>query len=235
MNETMIRRAFAQKQDEVRKDTENIYAEIAEIVKRKPVEYVTKEIPMAEASRLNAYSQKLEQSLRSMACETMTGADVPANTVNIIWARAKRKAGVAQIALCKEERERRPEQISKTPEAERQTGNRETSKGAGSALIVSGAAAEIVGWVFIPGMGKFAAAVKGIGLVMIAAGAFMVGAENKEEPRIQVSEEIKRQESGKIIDGICEKQCRLNTEIFCKWLDKVCEAVLQECRNECGR
>ena len=64
MNESIIRRAFEEKRQEIRNDMEVVYGEIAEAAKSKPVEWVAKEITIAEASRLNAYCQSLEQTDR---------------------------------------------------------------------------------------------------------------------------------------------------------------------------
>ena len=74
MNESIIRRAFEEKRQEIQRDVQKLYAEIAEAAKSKPVERVTKEITIAEASRLNAYCQSLEQTLRKAVCARMAEA-----------------------------------------------------------------------------------------------------------------------------------------------------------------
>lgn len=237
MNESMIRSVFEEKQQKLPKDVNEVYREIAEAVKTKPVERVTKEIVIAEASKLNTYCQNLEQTLRKSVCETMIAAGVPDNEVNIIWARAKRKTGTAQIEMCKEEKQNMSSQSSQETHGEQKPEKRADIKYSGPMVLAAGAAAEIIGYVFVPGMGKFAVVVKGIGLVLMAAGAYMTYEENKEKPRIRVSEEAGQQAysaTETVIDSICEKQCRLNTSILCTWLESVCEAVLQECRTQCG-
>lgn len=232
MNESIIRDFFKEKRLKIQPDMNDIYAEIADIVKTKPMESVAKEITITEASKLNAYCQNLEQVLRREACEKMAAAGVPLNEVNIIWARAKRKAGTAQIELCKEEKQNIPHQDNQKYHEGKKAEKQESAKGSGTAIFVSGAAMEVIGWVFIPGMGKVAAVIKGIGLVIMAAGAYMVYEGSKESPRIKVSEEIGQQGYGdtrKIIDDICEKQCQLNTSVLCAWLDSLCNALLKEC------
>lgn len=236
MNESIIRRAFEEKRQEIQRDVQKLYAEIAEAAKSKPVERVTKEITIAEASRLNAYCQSLEQTLRKAVCARMAEAGVPENEVNIIWARAKRKAGTAGIQLCKEEKQPIPPHIEDSREQgrEKKAGKQQNGKGSGPVIIASGAAVEIIGWVFVPGLGKAAALVKGAGLVIMAAGAYKTYEESREKPRIRVSVEASRQEygeTGQVIDSICDNQCRLNTSILCEWLDTVCDAVLEECGN----
>lgn len=238
MNESIISRAFEDKRQEIQNDVNNIYAEIAKIIKSKPIERVTKEITIAEASRLNTYCQNLEQSLRKTACDKMIDAGVPENEVNIIWARAKRKVGAPQTELCKEEEQNIPCQGVQKSHGEKKPEKQESAKCAASAVLISGAAVEVIGWVFIPGMGKFAAVVKGIGLVIMAAGVYMTYEESKEKPRIKVSDEFGEQNVSKteqIIDSICENQCRLNTSILCTWLQNVCDAVLQECKAQSGQ
>lgn len=232
MNESMIRRAFLEKRQEIPKDVKALYKEIAEVTKSKPVERVTKEITIAEASKLNAYCQSLEQSIRKIVCEEMVNAGVPDNKVNIIWARAKRKAGTASIQLCREEKQinRQQDGCEQAGETERQ----QNGKGSGPIILASGVAVEIAGWLFVPGLGKAAALVKGVGLVIMAAGAYKTYEESKEKPRIRVSVEASRQEygeTGQVIDSICDNQCRLNTSILCEWLSTVCDAVLEECGN----
>lgn len=236
MNESIIRSAFEEKRQEIQKDMKSIYTDIAETVKNKPIDRVTKEITIAETSRLNTYCQSLEQTLRREMCEKMADAGVPGNEVNIMWARARRKAGTPQILMCKEEGLNIPPQGARNNQDEKQSekssGKQGGIKSTGSVMLASGAAVEIIGWVFIPGMGKFAAVVKGAGLVLMAAGAYMAYEENKEKPRIKISEEFVQRESGEtgqVIDSICEKQCQLNTSILCAWLDAILDAVLQEC------
>lgn len=232
MDKTIIDRAFKEKRQEIRKDMEDIYAQIAEAVKSRPVERMTKEITIAEASRLNAYCQSMEQSLRRMVCGKLAEAGAPDNEVNIIWAQAKRKAGTAQIKLCREEKLDMPPQGGGKSDGGKKTEKQQEIKGSGPAIIVSGAAVEIIGWVFVPGLGKFAAFVKGAGLVIMAAGAYKTYAESREEPRIRVSGELPRRENDEteqVIDGICESQCRLNTSVLLEWLDDVCDAVLEAC------
>lgn len=238
MNEEIIRRAFGEMGQEVQKDMKQIYVQISNVIKNKPVERVAKEITIAEASMLNTYCQNLEQTLRKTVCGKMIDAGVPDNEVNIIWARAKRKAGAAQIELCKEETQSIPPKSAPKPQGEKKPEKQENAKCVGPTVIASGAAVEIIGWVFVPGMGKIAAVVKGIGLVLMAAGAYMTYEEIKEKPRIKVSVEAGQQEydeTAKIIDSICENQCQLNTSILCTWLESVCEAVLQECRTQSGQ
>lgn len=231
MDGSIIRSAFGEKRQEIQKDVNKLYAGIAEAVKKKPVERATKEITIAEASRLNTYCQSLEQTLRREVCEKMAAAGAPGNEVNIIWARARRKAGTAQIQLCKEEKLNIPQQDVRKSHEENKPG-KGNARSSGPVLLASGAAVEIIGWMFIPGMGRFAAVVKGAGLVVMAAGAYMTYEESKEKPRIRVSGEPLRQGPGdtwQIIDSICEKQCQLNTSILLAWLDTVRDAVLQEC------
>lgn len=238
MNESIISRAFEDKRQEIQDDVNNIYAEIAKTIKNKPIERVIKEITIAEASRLNAYCQNMEQSLRKTVCKKMVDAGVPDNEVNIIWARAKRKIGTPQIELCKEEKRNIPPQSVQKAQEEQEPDKLKSVKGFGKVMLASGALVEISGWVFIPGMGKFAVVVKGIGLVIMAAGAYMTLEDSKEKPRIKVSGEFVEQNVGeteRIIDSICENQCRLNTSIFCTWVESVCEAVLQECRTQSGQ
>lgn len=232
MDGSIICSAFGEKRQEIQREVKKLYVEIAEDVKKKPAERVAKEITIAEASRLNAYCQSLEQTLRREICGKMTAAGAPDNEVNILWARARRKAGTAQIQLCKEEKLNTPPQDTRRPHEEKKTGKQGNTRNSGHVLLASGAAVEIISWIFIPGMGKFAAVVKGAGLVVMAAGAYMTYEESKEKPRIRVSEEALQKESGEtgqIIDSICEKQCQLNTSILCTWLDTVRDAVLQEC------
>lgn len=232
MNETIIRRAFEEKRREIRKDIENIYAEIADTVKSKPVEQMTKEITIAEASRLNTYCQGLEQSLRVTVCGKMAEAGVPDNELNIIWAKAKRKAGTARIQLCREEERDIPPQNGRKPDGEEKREKQQNGKGPGSVVFASGAAVEIIGWVFVPGLGKFAAFVKGAGLAIMAAGAYMTYEESREKPRIRVAGELSQREYGEteqVIESICENQCTLNTSVLCEWLDTVRDAVLEEC------
>ncbi len=234
MNESIIRRAFEEKRQEIRNDMEFVYGEIAEAAKSKPVEWVAKEITIAEASRLNAYCQSLEQTLRKTVCARMTEAGVSDNEVNIIWARAKRKAGTAGIRLCKEERQVNMQQNGRDRTGESKTQRQQNGKGSGPAILASGAAVEIVGWVFVPGLGKAAALVKGVGLVIMAAGAYKTYEESREKPRIKISAEASRKEYGEtrqVIDSICDNQCKLNTSILCEWLDAVRDAVLEECGN----
>lgn len=238
MNEAIISCAFEEQRQKTQKDMKYIYDEISKMMKNKPVEWVTKEITIAEASKLNTYCRDLEQTLRKTVCEKMADAGVPDNEVNIIWARAKRKTGTAQIELCKEQKQSIPHQDVQKPNDENPPERQKSMKCSGPTVIASGAAVEIIGWVFVPGMGKFAAAVKGIGLVLMAAGVYMTYEESKEKPRIKISEEVRQQESDethKIIDSICEDQCKLNTTIICKWLESICEAVLQECRTQGGQ
>lgn len=236
MNETIIRRAFEEKRQEIRKDVEDIYAEIAETVKSRPVERMTKEITIAEASRLNTYCQGMEQSLRKTVCGKLKEAGAPDNEVNIIWAQAKRKAGTAQIQLCREEKRDVPPQSGRKPDGERKTEKQQGTKGSGPVIFASGVAVEIIGWVFVPGIGKFAAivktAAKGAGLVIMAAGAYKTYEESRETPRIHVSGELPQREydeTEQVIDSICENQCRLNTSILLEWMDAVCDAVFEAC------
>lgn len=227
MDEIKITSAFANfEKNYVVPELNSIYKTIYENVRNISPEMLASKITTLESKAVNAFYLELESKANQVATNAMREAGVPETQIPMTWVKVRRAVKTPQAKLCNQQNYSTPAALPTQQESVQGT-----EPPVGKWLLISGAAVEVVAWLFLPSVKVWAPIVKGIGLLLLGTGAYRIYQEQKPS-RIELTEEaIKaaKVESAKAIKNICLKQCELNMNIYIQWLRQICNEIVAEC------
>lgn len=200
-----------------------IYQEVCNV---DPERFVSK-ITVMESTEVNGFCLKLNEQAHQVVVAVMKEIGVPETQIPMIWLSARSAAKAPQVKLCNQQN-----YVVPTKELSQQEATQNTVPPVGKWLMLTGAAVEVIAWIFLPSVKVWAPIVKGIGLLLLGVGTYRVVQENAANSRIKPSDEaIKaaQKESEKAIRRVCKEQCNLNAEIYRQWLDEISYGIIAEC------
>lgn len=241
MNEAIIRDAFEELKYGYAKERlaslyEDIYQEVCDV----SAETLANKITSEESKRVNSFYLQLDKEARRVAMKKMKEMGIQDERIPLIWTRIRRSIPSPEVRLCNQEdysdNARNDERRSGSSVAQsKDVRQKETPHPLGKWIVIAGVAVEIIAWIFIPAYKTWSPVVKGIGIILAAAGAAIIYKENHTGPRITLTDAALhrvKEQSKSYIKEICVKQFELNHRVFCDWLGQICEAVIKECKVE---
>lgn len=241
MNEAIIREAFERLKYGYAKDKlillyEGIYKEACNV----SAEMLANKITSEESKNVNSFYLQLDKKARCVAMDKMKEMGIQDENIPLIWTRIRRRIPSPEVRLCNHEgysgNSRSNERETASFAEQKKVKEQEIeSHSLGGWVVVAGVAVEIIAWIFIPACKTWSPILKGIGILMVTAGAAIIYKGRHAGPRITLTEAAvyqAKEQSKNCIKEICIKQCELNHRVFCDWLDQICDAVIEECRAE---
>ncbi len=235
MSENIILNEFdSLKSNFVKQELDRVYQQIYTDVCNVQPELMARTITSRESSAINSFYLHLEKKIRQTAITGMQKSGVSEENTSLIWARVRQKVKTPQPKLCNQGSYRNnPEpHIADTVAGDLTSCPPSNDKWIGFTAIAAGVVAEIVAWVFIPSYKVWAPIVKGIGIILVGGGAYTLYKEKKVDSRISLTPramEQEREKSRSYLRDMCQEQFKLNYQIYCKWIDELCSAVINEC------
>ena len=228
MEATKITGAFnSLKNEYVVPQMEVIYKRIYQEVRNVEPGLLAGKITVIESKEVNEFCLKLNEQANQTAVKAMREIGIPETQIPMIWLKVRSTAKAPQVKLCNQQNYSTP-----SPKATQPANTQSAEPPIGKWIVVSGAAVEVVSWLFLPSANIWVPIIKGVGLLLMGAGVYKVVQEQKAGPRIELTPEAResaRAEAAKAIRDICRQQCALNTEIYNQWLDQICNEVIAEC------
>ena len=224
----------ALKEEYIHSELKKKYSDIYTKVREASAESFANLFTSLESRSVSDFYIHLEKEIRQTAYDKMREAGVMEEDIPMVWIRARNSVPAPQARLCNES----SYAFIKTDTVK--TGNVDTKNARGKKppvqkfgkwILISGAALEILSWIFIPSYRVWAPIVRGIGIVVIGTGAYKIYQEKKNTTRIPLTEEAKKKEQEKYqinVNKICTKQLELNCNIYCEWLDNIISAVVSD-------
>ena len=244
-NPDMISRAFEEKKKDVYAEVKKIYREIAARVSEKAPAEMVSAIIMLESKYMNEYISTLKSELKELAADLVVRSGMSEDVAEILWASVMVETEMPKVELCRRESAEIPRSASK-PESKSGASSgrkrieslkRERNLSAG--IAVTGAVAETVSWIIIPGMGPVSVMVKAAGIVIIGVGAANALRCQSEINRIASEPDKKvystaEQKEGlrNFISQVCGNQAKYNSRHLVRWLDSISENLIDQCQKE---
>lgn len=236
MDNSVIINSMSDVKNHIFQELGNVYSDIYSQVSTASVSMFANLFTSLEAKAISSFYVKLEKETRQYAYEAMKRAGVPENDIPLVWIRTRNAVPAPQAKLCKEGNYNPPRFSSNNQGTEKKVTQKENSQTLqlGKWILISGTVVEILSWIFIPSRMIWAPIVRGMGLVIMGAGAFVIYHENKHPTQIPLTEPAKKmvQKQGlEDVKKICNEQCELNTGIYCNWVDSITSAIVKECAS----
>ena len=225
MNQIIIKQ-FQSEKEKMREEIKIIYEQIEDEVSKLPINEIVRTMTVKESKFLNDYCVTVRNRIEVLSKKILIENGVSNNAAEILWSKVRLAVRTPKIELCKEiPIETEPLKVPHTPEKQK------THYGA--VITISGAALEVIGWLFVPSLKTVAAITKTLGIVLVIAGTYIMLKENSEtKPRITLNETARAARARKVTETISEKQIGLNTNIISEWIDCVADVLYQEYRKE---
>lgn len=231
----IVNEMSALKKEYIGVELKKIYSQISKQVCTASEESFAKLFTALEARMTCEFYLNLERKARLSSYEAMAHADVPESDIPMLWGLARTAVSAPQARLCNEGNYTPPKGTAQPAAARKPTQEEKPhAPELGKWIVISGIVMEVLSWIFIPSYKAWAPIVRGIGLVMIGAGAYKVCQENKAPATIQLTEKAREREKEKAaenVKAICAKQFELNYGIYCSWLDTIISALAKECAD----
>ena len=228
MDTTKIMDAFTSlKNDYVVPQMAAIYKKIYQEVRNVEPGLLASKITIIESNEVNSFCLKLNEQAKQTAVKVMKEIGVPETQIPMIWMKVRSTVKTPQAKLCNQQNYATP-----SPKTAQPANKQPAEPPIGKWIVVSGAAVEVVSWLFLPSGNIWVPIIKGVGLLLVGTGVYKVVQEQKAGPRIELTPEAResaRAEAAKAIRDICKQQCALNTGIYNQWLDQICNEVIAEC------
>lgn len=185
-----------------------------------------------ESVKVSGYINDLQFEVKKAVCTACVAAGfVPSTGAQIMWADATADLPLPTVIPIVFE-----DAVSDEPASQGESvvpsGTPSPKPPTGKLLLIGGTVLEIVAWVFIPSSGVWAPIARGIGLILMAVGAYMVVREAKR--CIEPNEDLKAQLRREAIAGIarvCDESRAANEKNIDNWIEKVCSSVEEYCLN----
>ena len=206
-----------------------MYKKIYQEVRNVEPELLAGKITINESKEVNDFCLELNDRAYQTAVNAMKEIGIPETQIPMIWLKARNTAKAPQVKLCNQQNYATP-----SPKAVQTANTQPAEPPIGKWIVVSGAAVEVVSWLFLPSGNIWVPIIKGVGLLLMGAGVYKVVQEQKAAPRITLTEEAvkeARAKAARAIREICNQQCALNTGIQTQWLDQICNEVIAECKK----
>ncbi len=225
MNES-FKRLFQTEKEEMYEDVKKIYAQIADNASQRSIDEIVRVMTVEEARLMNNYCVTIRNKVEKLSKNFLIENGLSDDASEILWSKVRLATGTPKIELCKEipiEAEQPSEKLR----------NKKKKTHYGTIITVSGAALEVIGWIFIPGLKTIAAITKALGIVLIVAGVYTMYKEHGEaKPRITLTDSAKTAKVRKTAESISEKQIELNTHILSEWMDMVADVLYTEYKRK---
>ena len=230
---TIIKGMSSLKTDYISVELNKVYSDIYNQVSEASAETFANLFTSLESKAISSFYVKLEKEISWYAYEAMRKAGVPENEVPMVWISARNAVPAPKAQLCNEGNYMPPRTAAHqdTMEKDIPKENPQMPK-IGHWILISGVAVEVLSWVFIPSYKVWAPIVRGIGLVIIGAGAYRIFQENKHPAKIPLTEPAKmmlQRQAMEDVKKICDMQYDLNNRIYCNWADGITSAIVKKC------
>ena len=230
MDTTKIMDAFTSlKNDYVVPQSAVIYEKIYQEVRSVDPSLLASKITIIESNEVNDFCLKLNDRAYETAVNAMKEIGIPETQIPMIWLKARNTVKTPQVKLCNQQHYTTP-----SPKIAQPANTQPAEPPIGKWIVVSGAAVEVISWLFLPSGNIWVPIIKGVGLLLVGTGVYKVVQEQKAVTRIQPTEEAlnkARAEAAEAIREICNKQCAMNAAIQYLWLDEICDEVIAECKK----
>ena len=207
-----------------------IYQGIYKEVRDASPEILASKITSLESKSINSFCTQLDDQAEQVAIDVMKDIGIPDVRIPMIWVKVRNSVKAPHAQLCNQKNYSMP-----SSKPSNSTVIQPSTPRVGKYILGIGAAVEVVSWLFLPSGNIWIPVVKGIGVLLMGAGAYQIARESKSEPRITLSEEAvkaSKAESAKAVRQICEQQCDLNTGIFVQWVKEISNQLVTECANQ---
>ena len=224
--QTTIESAFSGLKKAFDESFKKFYNDLNNRLANRPAEQWSQEIAKAERSTLADYNDEIYNKTKDAAQTSVQTCGLSKSDAILCWTLATQNVRLPEIEVIPFRKIDTPNKPSGM--ANDGAGTMPTPP-SGKWLIIAGACVEIVGWFFIPNRG-WAALVKGIGLVLLAAGILIETKSRKS--LIKPSDDLIRrqhEDALKLLSGLCAEQCEKNLGIVTVWLNTVKEQFITEC------
>lgn len=226
-----IKRGFDSQRVKIKEDIKKTYISIADEISKKPISTITRNMAIIESKVMNNYCLSLLDEVAELSKKIMLNNGISEDAAEIVWSKTRLAVGVPKIELCKDIPIDVDTKVSRPAKVESKNEPKYGAK-----ITVAGVVMEVIGWLLIPGLKTIAAITKTLGIVLIAAGVYVMYKESKEQkPRIELNEEAKENKTREVVDAITKEQVKLNTEIVLEWLDSIADTLCDECEKELQR
>lgn len=246
-NPEVVHQAFEKVKAKTGTDIRGIYNRIYQEVVHQPVEALISEIIIRESKYVNEYIYSLKSELKELSFQMIVDSGISRKVADGLWAGVTLTTKNPNVELCRKETVKFPDERQQkssgssagkrknAQEVDRLESNRNLAIG----FAVAGGVAEAVSWLVVPGFSGLSIVVKVAGAVVIGAG--VVNAINSQQEINRLTTEVRKtdqrtesstKEIQQFILQVCENQSKCNTGHVSKWIDKICEALIIECREE---
>lgn len=246
-NPEIVHQAFKKIKAKAGADISSIYNRIYQEVMHQPAEALISEIIMRESKYVNEYIYSLKSELKELSFQLIVDSGISRKVADGLWAGVTLSAKNPNVELCRKEtanfqdvrQQKTSGSSAETRRSAQEIARLESNRNLAIGVAVAGGVAEAVSWLVVPGFSGLSIVVKAAGAVVIGAGVvYAVSSQQEinrlaaEAPKTDQRTESNAKEIQQFILQVCENQSRCNTEHVLEWIDRICEALIIECREE---